>query len=87
MRKLAHAQAGAPQGKSSYWDEHELENPRLGVRLEKQDWEWADRDDDSVVWAEKGCIYRAAALTDGLGPAHMLFDANPLRFTAIPAPY
>jgi hypothetical protein len=87
LRKLAHAQIGAPQGKSSYWDEHEIENTSLGIRLEKADWEWADRDGDTVVWAEKGCLYRATPEAGGLGPAQLLFDANPLQFTAIPAPY
>ena len=87
LRKLAHAQIGAPQGKSSYWDEHEIENTRLGMRLEKPDWEWADRDGESVLWAEKGCIFRAAALPDSLGSTKMLFDAKPLQFTAISAPY
>jgi hypothetical protein len=87
LRKLAHAQVGAPQGKSSHWDEHEIENTSLGVRLEKKDWEWADRDAGTVVWAEKGKLYRSEARADGLGPARLLFDANPLQFTAIRAPY
>lgn len=87
LRKLAHAQVGAPQGKSSYWDEHELENTSLGVRLEKKDWEWAERDGDTVVWAEKGKIFRAVTGTAGPEPAAMLFDANPLQFAAIRAPY
>lgn len=87
LRKFAHAQVGAPQGKSCYWDEHELENPRLKIRIEKPDWEWADRDGETVVWAEKGRIYRASTLAEGLGQSQMLFDANGLRFEAIPAPY
>jgi len=87
LRKLAHAQVGAPQGKSCYWDEHELENPRIGIRLERNDWEWAERDGDTVVWAEKGKIYRAVTGASGLEPSTMLFDANPLQFTAIRAPY
>lgn len=87
LRKLARAQVGAPQGKGSYWDEHELENPQLGIRLERRDWEWADRDGSTVIWAAKGRIFRASAMTDGIGPEKMLFDANPLQLTAIPAPY
>jgi hypothetical protein len=83
---------GAAEGKSCYWDEHELENARLGVRIEKPNWEWAERDavaggGETVVWAEKGRIYRAATLAEGLGEPQMLFDANRLRFEAIPAPY
>jgi hypothetical protein len=92
LRKLAHAQVGPAEGKSCYWDEHELENSRLGVRIEKPDWEWAERDSvapggETIVWAEKGRIYRAAMLAKGLGEPQMVFDANGLRFEAIPAPY
>jgi hypothetical protein len=83
LRKLAHAQVGAPQGKSSYWDEHELENKRLGLLLEKKNWEWAERDwvqsRDTVVWADLHA--------DGLGDTRLLFDANPFRFQPISAPY
>ncbi len=87
LRKLAHAQTGAPQGKGCYWDEHELENPRLGLRLEKPAWEWAERDGESIVWAEQGCLFRAAALPGGLGEPRLLLDANPLKFEARKAPY
>jgi hypothetical protein len=87
LRKFAHAQVGAPEGKSCYWDEHELENARLGVRIEKPEWEWAERDAEAIVWAERGRIYRSATLVDGLGEPQMLFDANGLKFEAIPAPY
>ena len=87
LRKLAHAQVGPGEGKSCYWDEHEIENPALGIRLEKPAWEWADKDGDTVVWAERGCLYRAATLPRGLGSSQMLFDANGLKFEAIPAPY
>jgi hypothetical protein len=87
LRKFAHAQIGPPQGKSVYWDEHELEHPQLGVRLEKPGWEWAERDGQTVVWAEGGRLFRAAVLPDGLGPAKMLLDANGMKFEAIQAPY
>ena len=87
LRKFAHAQVGPGEGKSCYWDEHELENTRLGVRLEKPNWEWAERDGEMIVWAEGGQIHRATLLADGLGEPRVLFDANGLRFEAIPAPY
>jgi len=92
LRKFAHAQVGAAEGKSCYWDEHELENARLRVRIEKPDWEWAEMDTvtrggETVVWAEKGRIYRAVTLAKGLGEPQILFDASGLRFEAIPAPY
>ena len=62
------------------------------MRIEKPDWEWAERDSvapggETIVWAEKGRIYRAAMLAKGLAEPQMVFDANGLRFEAIPAPY
>jgi hypothetical protein len=87
LRKFVHAQVGPGQGKSCYWDEHEVENQRLGERIEKPDWEWAERDGETIVWAEKGRIYRAATLAEGLSKPRMLFDGNGLKLEAIPAPY
>ncbi len=87
LRKFAHAQVGAPPGKGCYWDEHEAENVHLGVRLKKPAWEWAERDGDSVVWAEKGRICRAALLDTGLAAEEILFDATDHSFAMIAAPY
>ena len=70
-----------------YWDEHELENTKLGMLIAKPGWEWAERDGDSVVWAEAGCLYRAKTTPQGLGDAVLIFDANPLQFERIQAPY
>jgi len=87
LRKFAHAEVHPGPGKSCYWDEHEVENARLGMRFEKPQWEWAERDGATIVWAEKGRIYRAATLAKGLGEARMLFDGNGMKFEAIAAPY
>lgn len=87
LRKFAHAEVHPGPGKSCYWDEHEVENARLGLRLEKPHWEWAERDGATVVWAEKGRIYRAGTLAKGLGEARLLFDGNGMEFEAIAAPY
>jgi len=87
LRKLAHAQVGPGEGKSVYWDEHELENAELGALLQKPKWEWAERDGESVVWAEAGCLYRAPAGAKALGEPSLLFDTNPLEFERIQAPY
>jgi len=88
LRKLAHEQIWSPPGKGCYWDEHEMEHVSTGKRLPFPDWEWADVDDKSVVWAEKGCLYRArVAGTAGLGGIKLLKDFNGMKFQAIKAPY
>ncbi len=87
LRKLAHEQIGSPPGKGCYWDEHELEHPKAQSLFSLGDWEWADFDGNSVVWAERGCIYRAALFAKEMGEARMLFDANALQFERRVAPY
>jgi hypothetical protein len=59
----------------------------LGVLFQKPKWEWAERDGDSVVWAEAGCLYRATTTAHGLEDARLLYDANGLEFERIQAPY
>ena len=87
LRKLAHAEIGAPQGKGCYWDEHELLNTGSGARIKCRDWEWADVDNKRLVWATNGklCAGRltAAALTNETE----LFDFNKLTFEPLDAPY
>jgi hypothetical protein len=87
LRKFAHEQLGAPQGHGPYWDEHELEHPASGDRIEKPKWEWADVENGNLVWAEAGCLYRASIGKRGLGKEHLLLDANPMKFERRIAPY
>ena len=87
LRKLAHAQTGAPPGKGCYWDEHELENPKLPQRLLFPKWEWADIEGNMLVYAEDGRLYRAPLYAKELGPAKLLFDANGMKFEPLAAPY
>jgi hypothetical protein len=88
LRKIAHEQVCAPEGKGCYWDEHELINEQKGAVIEHADWEWADRDADSVVWASTGCIYRARInRSHGIGTGKLLHDLNGMKFEAIAAPY
>jgi hypothetical protein len=57
LRKFAYADVNHPVGSGAYWDEHELEHAGRKALLECKAWEWAERDGDSLVWAEKGvCI-------------------------------
>lgn len=88
LRKIAHEQVGAPEGKSCYWDEHEVVHVEKGEVLQHPDWEWADRDGDSIVYGSRGCLYRARInRAHGIGRPRLLRDLNEMQFEAIPAPY
>ena len=87
LRKFAYADVQHPLGSGCYWDEHELEHTGRKALLSVPAWEWAERDGEALVWAEKGVLYRA--LVDAAGPADAkaLYDFNPMQFEARPAPY
>jgi hypothetical protein len=57
--------------------------------IDLPEWEWAEYDVPRrrVVWAEQGTIRTARMTSDGLGDSRLLFDARPMRFEAIAAPY
>lgn len=87
LRKLAHAQVDSPQGKGCYWDEHILIN-KGGELRNYPDWEWADWDENRIVWASKGCLYSCSIKTGfQLGQPKLLYDFNEIRFQEITAPY
>ena len=86
LRKVAHEQVDSPQGKGCYWDEHKLVSSRS--EIDHRDWEWAELDGRTIVWAEKGCMYRAnLSRQKGLEDPKLLYDFNPLEFEEISAPY
>lgn len=88
IRKIAHEQVDSPKGKGCYWDEHELINDESEAKLVFKDWEWAELDGKSVVWASKGCMYRASVKNrTELGEPKLLYDFNSLEFEEIQAPY
>jgi len=87
LRKFAYADVTHPQGTSVYWDEHELEHPQRKALLAVPKWEWADLDGSTLVWAEKGILYRASMKPSGPADAKILYDFNPMRFEARAAPY
>ncbi len=88
MRKIAHEQVGAPEGKGCYWDEHELVHNDKGAVLQHPDWEWAERDGDWVVLASGGSLWRARInRSHGIGTAKLLNDFDDMKFEAIAAPY
>ena len=88
LRKIAHEQVDPPTGKGCYWDEHELINKESDLRLVFPDWEWAELDGKSLVWAASGCMYRASINSSAkIGEPKKLYDFNALEFEEIRAPY
>jgi hypothetical protein len=64
-----------------------LEHPKRKALLSAPAWEWAERDGSTLVWAEKGILYRAIVNSSGPASAKVLYDFNPMRFEARKAPY
>jgi hypothetical protein len=87
LRKFAYADINHPKGAGVYWDEHELEQPARKTLLSVPTWEWADVDGASLVWAEKGILYRARVNATGPASPKMLYDFNPMYFERRAAPY
>lgn len=87
LRKIAHAESGAPVGKGCYWDEHELVGPAGNKIMSYPNWEWADLDGKRLVWAADGKLSAAAVHEEGLANEVELHDFNRMKFEAIEAPY
>jgi hypothetical protein len=87
LRKFAHAEVGAPFGKSCYWDEHELKHTTAGVTLKHPDWEWADWDRNRLVWSRLGCLYTGYLRSHELRDVRLIHDFNNLSFEPQCAPY
>ncbi len=87
LRKIAHAELGAPPGKGCYWDEHELIHPVSNNPLARPQWEWAELDRDRLVWAANGQLNAGRPTSRGLEGEEMLFDFNEMAFVPIEAPY
>jgi hypothetical protein len=87
LRKFAFADVNHPEGAAVYWDEHELEHPGRKALLTVPKWEWAERDGHSLLWAEKGVLYRASVHPSGPDSAKALYDFNSMSFEARQAPY
>ena len=87
LRKIAHAEVGAPPGKGCYWDEHELLRTESGARIACPEWEWAEVERKRLVWAEAGKLFAGRLGKDGLAYKSELFDFNEMTFEPIEAPY
>lgn len=87
LRKIAHAEIGAPVGKGCYWDEHEIVGPTENQTIHCPAWEWAELDGKRLVWAANGKLWAAKVEKDGLAEEVELHDFNDMAFEAIEAPY
>jgi hypothetical protein len=87
LRKIAHAQIGAPAGNGCYWDEHELVGPGDDQILRRPTWQWAELDGKRLVWAAGGKLFAAKITTAGPADEVKLYDFNDMTFEAVEAPY
>lgn len=94
LRKVAHATINHPVGKGCYYDTHSLHHIRRKIDVDCPEWEWADWDRHRLVFIKQGILFASdsvfSATKDGIGSHRtdkMLFDFNPLHFTARAAPY
>ncbi len=87
LRKIAHAEVGAPVGKSCYWDEHELVGSGENQIIHCPTWEWADLDGKRLVWAASGKLFAAEIQRGGIAAEVELHDFNDMTFEAVKAPY
>lgn len=87
LRKIAHAEVGAPVGKGCYWDEHEVVGRTEDQIIRCPEWEWADLDGERLVWAANGKLCAATIEKNGLGEIFELHDFNDMTFEALDAPY
>jgi hypothetical protein len=87
LRKLAHAEVGAPVGKGCDWDEHELVHHPSGTLIKCADWEWADFDGERLVWAVGGRLCAGRLQDRALVGEVELADFNDMTFQPIKAPY
>lgn len=87
LRKFAHATLWRAQGRSVYFDTHELVNGRSGEVIACRDWEWADLDGKRLVWAAEGRLHAGTLAAGGLQDVRELYDFNAMRFERREAPY
>ena len=85
--KLFNAKWPSKPGQGIYFEEHLLQHKKTAQEITFPDWEWADIDGARLLWAEKGLIMQGRVSKNGLEGKKMLFDANPLSFEQIKAPY
>ena len=86
LKKICNS-GNPPQGQSIYWDQHELISTS-GETITKPNWEWAEWVDNSIAYAENGCLYRVYIKNNNqLSEPKLIHDFNSYKFEAIKAPY
>jgi len=81
LRKVTYA-GYRRAGQSIYNESHELVGPD-GREHIRDDWEWADRDRNRLVWAADGALWTG----EPDGEPRLLYDFAPMKFAEIRAPY
>lgn len=87
LRKIAHAEIGAPEGRGCYWDEHELVHRATGRADKHPDWEWAEVRNERLLWAANGALWSGRVAEADLVARRQLIDLTAMQFEAIAAPY
>jgi hypothetical protein len=64
-----------------------LHHPESKLVIDQSNWEWADWDDDRIVWATEGRLETGRLTSTGLTDIRVLKDFNDMNFEAIKAPY
>ncbi len=74
--------------KAMRYETFSLSRPEEGEVL-AMPWEWAEWDAprQRLVWTEDCQLFAAPIHRDGPGPSRLLFDARPLGYEAVKAPY
>ncbi len=87
LQKICHAQVFSPPGKGCYWDKHIVYN-QTGQSLIYPDWEWAEWWDNSIYYAEKGCLYKVQIVSSNqLSQPKLIHDFHGYQFQSRQAPY
>jgi hypothetical protein len=73
--------------RNAYRCRHVLEHRDTGMRHDCADWEWAELRGSTILYAARGCLYRAkVTLKDGI-KSRLVRDLTGMKFEAIAAPY
>ena len=80
--------AGQRRNRATGYEYHELVRPGDSMTRAMPDWEWAEVDGKTLVWAERGCLYRAQLDRKGtLIDQRPIHDFNDYEFEEREAPY
>ena len=84
--KIFHAGLNHPIGRGAYYETYQIYDEKSKETVEYPEWEWAEVDNNRVIWAEGGKLF-AAENNKLLKEKTELFDAAKLQFELLEAPY